>query len=827
MNSYKEYQPLIDELRTQGSKAYKEWLTNNIIRIHKAILYDKKEISPLCVAVVCYNIDLISWFLKKGINKNGIIENGISYYTPLSMIYLIDIYFIKYIRKKPISSLLTNNDHEKLFSIKQSIFDLLILNGADINKIGLNGQNLLSLECSKPLVYINPQWIEYILSKGINPNKFHFISKSILASDNSSWLAYRKSNHIISSNGPIAWFFQPIFILFWSMVNSIILTNLHKFQSSTITPYLKLLSIPPNQIKWNKKSIKKISLKCFNHLIFHGANIKQNQSDNRNMEQIIEWIKNGKSVWHNKICECQSSLDFSYLIKKINRPIETILKNHAKSDIPKIIQLASFFKISTKTKNLEEKIIRKRVCHCIQFLKEDIVHHDFVCEFNKIKSINSNLSLTGESINKYSNDEIIIYKEQDKIYAFHISEIPYLIKTQINPYTRIKIPFQIIKSWYNILNQIHLPLTFTPLVLSDIRLSNFKETILSQNNLKIVQTRKINQFNFSNITDQTIRDIFIKNNNYTNMNLLVHNVIIDARKNKIPINNILSQKSNIIVEESVEKIPVIIEGFGIYKQLFNIKKILIQIEYLFNQTSIGCYVNLCSWLNSWSYTIIFKLFSLLLHYKQQIFNDTNWKFIMSIWNKRKSYARLNMKKFFIDLFIFIVWNGFHTNSLDITLLIGLIIQLHKENELIIKIRSLVFDKYTNIWDVFEKLENHDNKLIDSFTNEYLSEIIKLLYSDETIRDIFSLKKDDNKFLDITLAEDPALAYFQTTLSQETLHLANLYWEIMTDEEKKLYTTTADKIYTEMSTKINDTWKSIQDLLYLVNNEEFRESYLIV
>ena len=287
MNSYKEYQPLIDELRTQGSKAYKEWLTNNIIRIHKAILYDKKEISPLCVAVVCYNIDLISWFLKKGINKNGIIENGISYYTPLSMIYLIDIYFIKYIRKKPISSLLTNNDHEKLFSIKQSIFDLLILNGADINKIGLNGQNLLSLECSKPLVYINPQWIEYILSKGINPNKFHFISKSILASDNSSWLAYRKSNHIISSNGPIAWFFQPIFILFWSMVNSIILTNLHKFQSSTITPYLKLLSIPPNQIKWNKKSIKKISLKCFNHLIFHGANIKQNQSDNRNMEQII------------------------------------------------------------------------------------------------------------------------------------------------------------------------------------------------------------------------------------------------------------------------------------------------------------------------------------------------------------------------------------------------------------------------------------------------------------------------------------------------------------------------------------------------------------
>ena len=44
--------------------------------------------------------------------------------------------------------------------MKQVIFYLLVLQGADINITGICGKNLLALECSKPIPLIDIKWIK-------------------------------------------------------------------------------------------------------------------------------------------------------------------------------------------------------------------------------------------------------------------------------------------------------------------------------------------------------------------------------------------------------------------------------------------------------------------------------------------------------------------------------------------------------------------------------------------------------------------------------------------------------------------------------------------
>ena len=98
--------------------------------------------------------------LKNGCNIDGIMDDSVSYYTPLSAIYLIDIYYIRVnldIKNK--LQILNRDNKIKLLKIKIEIFDLLVLNGADTNLLGLNGKNLLGLELGKPLSHINNKFI--------------------------------------------------------------------------------------------------------------------------------------------------------------------------------------------------------------------------------------------------------------------------------------------------------------------------------------------------------------------------------------------------------------------------------------------------------------------------------------------------------------------------------------------------------------------------------------------------------------------------------------------------------------------------------------------
>ena len=141
--------------------------------------------------------------LKNGCNIDGIMDDSVSYYTPLSAIYLIDIYYIRVnLEIKNKLQILNRDNKIKLLKIKIEIFDLLVLNGADTNLLGLNGKNLLGLEFGKTLSHINNKFISYIISKGKNPNYNNFVTnKEIPLSFDNNLLTEIQGNEFIIGLG--------------------------------------------------------------------------------------------------------------------------------------------------------------------------------------------------------------------------------------------------------------------------------------------------------------------------------------------------------------------------------------------------------------------------------------------------------------------------------------------------------------------------------------------------------------------------------------------------------------------------------------------------
>ena len=96
----------------------------------------------------------------------------------------------------------------------------------------------------------------------------------------------------------------------------------------------------------NKKLIKK-SIKLLNILIQSGVNLKEKQSNGKNVYETISWFKNGgmlNSIF--KKYNIRGLLDM--IMKGVDRNLNIIIKKHAKKDIEKIKQLAETFKISLK-----------------------------------------------------------------------------------------------------------------------------------------------------------------------------------------------------------------------------------------------------------------------------------------------------------------------------------------------------------------------------------------------------------------------------------------------------------------------------------------------
>ena len=87
-------------------------------------------VSPLCISVIFHHIDLLDYIIKNGGDMNGIMDNCISYYTPLSSIALIDEYYISNKIMDGKLKALKGKNRKKLLEIKINIFEILILKGA-------------------------------------------------------------------------------------------------------------------------------------------------------------------------------------------------------------------------------------------------------------------------------------------------------------------------------------------------------------------------------------------------------------------------------------------------------------------------------------------------------------------------------------------------------------------------------------------------------------------------------------------------------------------------------------------------------------------------
>ena len=869
---YTSYDTLINSLTQNGIEKYIKWLRENKNRFSKGIVHGNYTLSPFCAAVQFHHMELLNFLVKNNCNINGILDNGLSYYTPLSAIYLIDIYYIQNNSVKNKLSPPTKAMIKKLYDIKTDIFDLLVLNGADINALGMNGKNLLGLELGKPLTHIDPKFIYYILSKGIDPNYTNFVtSKEIPFSlDKKSFLTPRKILHILPTGNQslrlaINWALQPITILLWSLIITYILSKddgngdifgLYldislpiKFIRQLDKDYNRYFKIKELDIKINTEKILKKGGVLIDNLIYFGTNLKQVQGNKKNFYELLKWLKGSATILHPILHRYKINKVLDDISKNISRNLQTVLNKYAKKDIQRIRQLATYFKIKIDNKNFENKKVRKHICNCIKFIKNskniDLNFLNIITDFNKIKSHNIEL-LTGDSPNNYTCDEIITYtyvirnknKKRKINYSFHISELPKLLKTGINPYNREKIPKEILKKWYLKLDHISFPLALKPLTLKELHNLHFKEYILSREKGIIKMDKKITEYNFDNIPDIKVRKLYKK---YNKNGRSLHTIIEKIKKNEdIGLLEILRNKRYIESCEHVKKGKILVEGYGIYVKPYSITIELQKIEEWINSLSIGVYIHLVTWLQEWSYVIIFKLFTILLEYQQKIIIDNWQKMIMNIWLKRNIYTWSDMKRFFIYIFYYMISSGCNTGTLNFPLTIGVINQLNSEYQTVQKIKKFVVENFpqNQLNIVFKDLENNKysiyptentTSLKDKYPTIY-NEIINMFKRDDDVRTVFSMTSGSNLHIKILESENPGLIYYMSTMTQFSPEfLLSQWWDELSIEEQTPFIEGANIIITALTKKVNRVWKyRIQDLLYLItphnNIHKFRDNF---
>ena len=601
---YTSYKSLNKKIEKDGIKDYIAWLSENKTRVNKSIKYSNlSTLSPLCIAVKFHNLKLIKFMLKNGCNIDGIMDDSVSYYTPLSAIYLIDIYYIRVnldIKNK--LQILNRDNKIKLLKIKIEIFDLLVLNGADTNLLGLNGKNLLGLELGKPLSHINNKFISYIISKGMNPNYNNFVTnKEIpLSFDNNSWFSNKKVSHFFPKNTQalelsLVWSVKPIIILYWSIIVTSILIlddgkgdifGLYLDISSTFV-YIQKICLDLNSIisvqdiknkgfQLKESEIIKNSVSLLNILINNGTNLKDIQSTGKDSYETMSWFTNGKTIINNIIKNYKIKKILNKIFIDINRPIHKILKKHAKKDITKIELLASLFKISLKNCDLNDKETRKYICNTIIFLKNNNkLNKNFK---SLVLNLNNNISnnttiLTGDNVEYYSKDELVIYssniikgvKRQKINYCFHISELPDLIRTGINPYNRSIFSYEKKKEFYSKLGRTKISCNLVPISFKELHQFNFDQLILSRTQGTLCKNILVNKYNYNYIPNFDIRMLYKKYNIIgSHLNNIVSNIIRNE-KTKFPISLIINSKQYIKEEELSLNKKIFVEGYGIYK----------------------------------------------------------------------------------------------------------------------------------------------------------------------------------------------------------------------------------------------------------------------
>ena len=111
-----KYDTLITHVQEKGIDDYKKWLSESVYKLHQPIKYNNKNISPITFAIHCSQPDFVMWMINNNINIDGMLEDGYSYYSSISSIILIDIYFLNFIRKINYLFPLTKKEKKKYFA---------------------------------------------------------------------------------------------------------------------------------------------------------------------------------------------------------------------------------------------------------------------------------------------------------------------------------------------------------------------------------------------------------------------------------------------------------------------------------------------------------------------------------------------------------------------------------------------------------------------------------------------------------------------------------------------------------------------------------------
>ena len=157
--------------------------------------------------------------------------------------------------------------------------------------------------------------------------------------------------------------------------------------------------------------------------------------------------------------------------------------------------------------------------------------------------------------------------------------------------------------------------------------------------------------------------------------------------------------------------------------------------------------------------------------------------------------------------------------MNINILSNSIIELHRHFLYIKKLQKIIWKLYKNdILTTLDIIENTNNALFDDIQDKFpvlFNEIIDTIKFD--IDDIFNIGVQN---LQITLHESPGFQYFETTLTTNTKHLAYFQWNLLADEDKEPFIFQGMQIKENTEFQVNKTWKYVQNLLFLINNEKF-------
>lgn len=127
----------------------------------------------------------------------------------------------------------------------------------------------------------------------------------------------------------------------------------------------------------------------------------------------------------------------------IKQPLYKLIKD---CDNPILIsQIARMLKIPLGNRNLQKSRDRKLVCKVIEFIYDmkNKINYENIrkirTEKRNIKSAND-ITIMGDEIDEFTTDEIVSFREGKVRWCFHVSTIPYLLQSKINPYTMKQLP---------------------------------------------------------------------------------------------------------------------------------------------------------------------------------------------------------------------------------------------------------------------------------------------------------------------------------------------------------------------------------------------------